>query len=238
MNQKHLLTSAQNAFVAAFLVLVLSMATFFAFEPVIGQSATAVEQFQVTQTISGAISFLASTSPVTMVGTLDGLTGGTSYGTTTSRVRTNNVTGYSMTIQFASTSPMIRNGSGGYISSFVYSTGTTNYPSGFDTTPSNAQFGFSVNASNTAEISAVFKGNGTTLCGSANGSTFVVNNCWRGASTTNAAATTQVISSSAPTPSSGSTTTMQFRITIPNNPSPSVPDGTYTATATLTATDN
>ncbi len=236
MNQKYVLTSAQNALVASFLILVLGMATFFAFEPVIGQSA--VEQFQVTQTVSGAISFLASTSPVTMVGTLDGLTGGTSYGTTTSRVRTNNVTGYSMTIKFASTSPMIRNNGSGYISTFVYSTGTTNYPSGFDVTAANAQFGFSVSASNTTEVSAVFKGNGTTLCGSVNGSTFVSNNCWRGASSTDATATTQVINSSAPTPASGSTSTVQFRITIPNNPSPAVPDGTYTATATLTAIDN
>lgn len=238
MDKNHLLTLAHNALVISSLIFVLCMATFFTFEPVIGQSATATEVFTVTQTVSGAISFLASTTPVTMIGTLDGLSGGTSYGTTTSRVRTNNVTGYNMTIKFASTSPMIRNGGGGYITTYVYSTNTTNYPSGFDVTPSNAQFGFSANASNTSEISAIFKGNGTTLCGSTNGSSFVINNCWRGASSTDAAATTQVILSSAPTPASGSTTTVQFRITIPNNPTPVVADGTYTATATLTATDN
>lgn len=236
MNKNYLLNSARNSLIASFLILVSIMATFFAFEPVIGQSAQ--EQFQITQTISGAISFIASTSPVTMVGTLDGLSGGTSFGTTTSRVRTNAAGGYNMTIRFASTSPMIRNTGGGYIPSYRYSTGTTNYPAGFDTSVANAQFGFSVNASNTAEVSDVFKGNGTTLCGSTNGSTFVVNNCWRGASTTDAAATTLLINSTTQTPSSGSTSTVQFRITIPNNPSPSVPDGTYTATATLTATEN
>jgi hypothetical protein len=236
MNKLHVMQSAQSTFVASILIGALLMVTFFVSEPVIGQSAQ--EQFQVTQTISGAISFLASTSPVTMVGTLDGLTGGTSYGTTTSRVRTNASGGYNMTIRFASTSPMIRNTGGGYIPSYLYSTGTTNYPAGFDTSVGNAQFGFSVNASNTAEVADVFKGNGTTLCGSTNGSTFVVNNCWRGASTTDAAATTLLINSTSQTPSSGSTTTVQFRITIPNNPSPSVPDGTYTATATLTATEN
>lgn len=143
-----------------------------------------------------------------------------------------------MTLKFASTSPMIRNTGGGYIPSYIYSTSTTDYPSGFNTTPSNAQFGFTANASNTTEVSAVFKGNGTTLCGSSNGSTFVSSLCWRGASTTDASAATTIILSGAPTPSSGSTSTVQFRITIPNNPSPSVPDGTYTATATLTATDN
>ncbi len=236
MNNTHLWYSARSAFIAALLILALGMGAFFVSEPVIGHGA--IEIFEVTQTVSGAISFLASTSPVTMVGTLDGITGGTSWGTTTSRVRTNNATGYSMTLQFASTAPMVRNNGGGYIQSFLYSTGTSDYPSGFPTTPPNAQFGFSVSASNTTEVSSVFKGNGTTLCGASNGSTFVVNNCFRGASTTNAAATTQLINSSAPTSASGSTSTLQFRITIPNNPSPAVPDGTYTATATLTATEN
>lgn len=232
MNNSHLFNSAQTAFVAAVLIVALGALSFFASEPSIGRSAS--ETFTVTQTVSGAIAFQASTSPVTMVGTLDGLTGGTSWGTTTSRVRTNNSTGYQMTLTFASTAPMIRNGGSGYISTYQYSTGTASYPTGFDTSVSYAQIGFSVNASNTADVSNVFKSSGSA-CGSG---TFTVNNCWRGASSTNAAAGTQVILTAAPTPASGSTSTVQFRITIPNNPNPAVPDGTYTATATLTATDN
>lgn len=236
MNYSHLLYSARGSFVASVLIIAIAIGAFFAFEPVVSRGA--VENFQVTQTVSGAISFLASTSPVTMNGTLDGLTGGTSYGTTTSRVRTNNSAGYNMTINFASTSPMIRNGGGGYISTYQYSTGTTNYPSGFNTSVSNAQFGFSVNASNTSEISTVFYSNAGSCGTGVGGGTFTVNDCWRGASSTNAAATTQLINSAAPTPTSGSTTTVQFRITIPNNPSPAVANGTYTATATLTALEN
>ncbi len=235
MNRLKSLRSTQIALVATALIFAMLLVTFFAFEPKVGRSA--VEQFEVTQTVSGAISFLASTSPVTMNGTLDGLTGGTSWGTTTSRVRTNAAGGYNMTLQFASTAPMVRNGGGGYITSYQYSTGTASYPADFNTAVANAQFGFTVNASNTADISSVFTHNGT-LCGTSNNGSFTVNNCWRGASTTNAAATTQLISTSAPTPSSGSTSTVQFRITIPNSPSPAVPDGVYTATATLTATDN
>jgi hypothetical protein len=235
MSQTHLFNIIVSTFVASVLIVALGIGSYFAFEPVIGQGA--VENFEVTQTISGAISFLASTSPVTMSGTLDGLTGGTSWGTTTSRVRTNNSSGYSMTIKFASTAPMIRNGGGGTIPTFLYSTGTVSYPAGFTTSVSNAQLGFSVNASNTTEVSSVFVGDGT-VCGTGTGGTFTVNSCWRGASSTNAAATTQLVSTSAPTPSSGSTSTVQFRITIPNNPSPAVPNGTYTATATLTALEN
>ncbi len=235
MNSSHLLYSARSAFVAAILIVALGIGSFLAFEPVIGQGAN--ETFEVTQVISGAISFLASTSPVTMQGTLDGLTGGTSWGTTTSRVRTNNASGYTMTLVFASTAPMIRNGGGGTIPTFLYSTGTVSYPAGFTTAVSNAQLGFSVNASNTAEVSNVFIGT-ASVCGTGSGGSFIVNNCWRGASSTNAAATTQLIASNAPTPTSGSTSTVQFRITIPNNPSPAVPNGTYTATATLTALEN
>ncbi len=235
MSRLHIVHSFKGAFITTLVIAVLGMATFFTVEPSVSRSST--EIFEVTQTISGAISFLASTSPVTMNGTLDGLSGGTSWGTTTSRVRTNNSLGYNMTIKFASTSPMIRNGGSGYIPTYVYSTSTATYPSGFDTAAANAQFGFSVNASNTSDISSVFTHSGT-LCGTSNNGTFTVNNCWRGASSTDAAATTQIINTGAPTPSSGSTTTVQFRITIPNNPSPVVPDGTYTATATLTATDN
>lgn len=235
MRSKYLLDSAGKALVASVLILLLGVGAFFMSEPVIGQSAT--EIFEVRQTISGAIAFQASTSPVTMIGTLDGLTGGTSYGTTTARVRTNNVNGYTMTIQFASTAPMIRDGGGGYISSYLSSSSTANYPSGFDTSPANAQIGFSVNASNTADVSTVFQHTGSN-CGTSNAGSFIVNNCWRGASTTNAAAATELIATSAPTPASGSTSTVQFRITIPNNPSPAVADGSYTATATLTATEN
>jgi hypothetical protein len=235
MNYTYLAKTAKGSFTATLIVALVIMASYFTLEPVVSRSST--EIFTVTQTISGAISFMASTSPVTMVGTLDGLTGGTSYGTTTSRVRTNNATGYNMTIVFASTSPMIRNGGSGYISTYKFSSSTASYDSGFDTTAANAQFGFSVNASNTTEISPVFTHSGA-LCGTSNNGSFTVNNCWRGASSTNETATTQLILTSAPTPSSGSTTTVQFRITIPNNPNPVVPDGTYTATATLTATDN
>lgn len=233
-NTTRLFNSAHTAFVAAVFVIAIGALSFFTIEPSVGRSA--VEVFEVHQTISGAISFLASTTDITMVGTLDGLTGGTSYGTTTARVRTNNSSGYQMVITFASTAPMVRDSGTGYISTYQYSTGTASYPSGFAAAV-NAQIGFTVNASNTTDISPVFTHNGS-VCGTSNNGSFSINNCWRGASSTNVAASTQLILTNAPTPASGSTSTVQFRITIPNNPNPVVPDGTYTATATLTATDN
>ena len=233
-NTTHLFDSAQIALLLTVFIGALGALTFFTAEPSIGRGQ-ATDTFEVKQTVTGAISFATNETVVTMVGSLDGLTGGTSYGTTTARVLTNNSTGYNMVITFASTAPMIRDGGGGVITSYLYSTGTSAYPEGFTTAPSNAQFGFSVNASNTAEVSNVFKSTGGT-CGSG---TFTPGACWRGASTTNVAASTQLINSTSATPSgSGSTSTVQFRITIPNNPNPAVPNGTYTATATVTATAN
>ena len=235
MSHTHLLHSARSAFVASVLIASLVLLSFVAFEPIVGRSAT--EIFEVHQTITAEISFLASTSPVTMNGSIAGVTGGTSWGTTTARVQTNNSTGYTMTIKFASSTAMYRDGGNGQIPNYLYSTGTADYPIGFNTTPSNGQFGFSVNASNTAEVSNVYRNNGTDLCGTNNTTNFDVNTCWRGASTT-VAAETQLINSSAATPVSGSTSTIQFRVTVPNNPNPAIPTGTYTATATLTAITN
>ncbi len=224
-----------ESLVSAALIILLMLSSLVIFEPVVSRAVT--DEFTVTQTVSSAIAFAASTTDVTMNGTLDGLTGGTSYGTTTVRVTSNSVAGYNLSIKFSSTTAMIRNGSNDVIDNYVYSTTTTSYPAGFDTSLPNAQFGFTVNASNTAEISSVFTHSGS-LCGTANNGSFTINNCWRGASSTNASAATELINSSAPTPASGSTSTVQFRITIPNGPTPSVPNGTYVATATLTALDN
>lgn len=234
MNLTHIALSAKIAFVTTLAFAVVGVASYFAFEPMVSRSAE--EIFTVSQDITGEISFMASTSAVTMSPSIQGLTGGTGYGTTTSRVLTNNPTGYNMTISFASNTAMYRAHGNGEIPNYLYSTSTTDYPNGFDTSPANAQFGFTVNASTTSEVSSIFTENAGN-CGSNNNGTFTVNSCWRGASST-AAATTQLINSTAATPTSGSTTTVQFRVTVPNSPSPAVPTGNYTATATLTATAN
>ena len=224
-----------DAALTALVVTALLLTSFFVFEPAVSRAITS--DFTVTQTIEGAITFLTAPGNVTMNGNIDGLLGGTAYGTTTVRVRTNNSSGYNMTIQFSSTTAMIHETDLGYINNYIYGTATTNYPSGFTTAPTNAQFGFTVNASNTADISDVFTHSGSA-CGTANNGSFTVNNCWRGASSTLQTVETQLINTSSPTPPSGSTSTVQFRVTVPNNPSPTVPNGDYIATATLTALDN
>lgn len=237
MSYEKLVHTIRGSFYETLIIGALLTIAFMAIEPIVSRAQVS-DEFTITQVVNDAIGFAVVTADVSMVGTLDGLIGGTSYGTTTARVTTNNGTGYNMTIQFSSTTAMQIDGGTDYISNYVYSTGTATYPSGYDITQANAQFGFSVNASNTSDISPVFTSDGSGSCGTANNGTFAVNDCWRGASSTDEAYETVLIDTSAQTPASGSTSTVQFRITIPNGPTPAVPNGIYVATATLTATEN
>lgn len=224
---------------AALLAMVLLMVTYFAFEPAVSRAVDSAA-FTVSQSVSSAIAFSTQPSDVTLSGPLNGLTGGTGTGQTGVRIRTNNASGYHMTIKFSSTTAMLRGGDLGAreILNYQYSTGTASYPVGFNANGNAAQFGFTVNASNTTEISSVFTGASGSACGTGAGINYTLNDCWRGASSTDVTAGTQLMNTSAPTSLSGSTSTIIFQVIIPNGPSPAVPNGTYVATATLTALDN
>lgn len=237
MSYERLILAIRGSIYETLIIIACLAIAFIALEPVISRAVS--DDFTVTQTITGAIAFAQNPGDIAMNGTIDGLTGGTAYGTTSARITTNNATGYNMTISFSSTTAMIRNGAenNAEILNFQYSTGTADYPSGFDTSVAYAQIGFTPFASTTSEVSDVFTDTGG-VCGTNNNGSFTIFNCWRGASTTDAGGTTELINTSGPTPASGSSSTVTFRITVPNNPNPAVPSGTYVATATLTATDN
>jgi hypothetical protein len=222
--------SAFSAAVAAFLASLLALATFFLLEPQVGIGASTNDVFTVTQTVTEEISFVATANDVVMTPSLAGITGGTSNGTTSVRVRTNNATGYNMTIAFSSTTAMLRNGGSGYISNYApASDGTPDYTFTNDTF---AQFGYTVLASTTSDVDATFLDNGSNTCatGASNGS----GTCWMDPD--DAAET--IINRTTATSASGATTTIRFRVNIPNNPIPAIQTGTYVATATLTATTN
>lgn len=237
MTYEKSVAAIRGSFVEAIAAFLIISFAFLALEPVVGRAAT--DEFTVTQTVSDALTFQVIAGDVSMVGDLDGITGGTSHGTTSVVVRTNNADGYNMTIKFSSTTAMIRNGTSlSEIYNYKYSTGTASYPTGFDITPANAQFGFTALASTTSDVSSVFTGAAGTACGTGEGTTFTAYDCWRGASETNEATATEIINRGSQTPGSGATTTLVFRLTIPGTPTPTVPNGTYVATATLTATEN
>jgi hypothetical protein len=163
---------------------------------------------------------------------LGGLTGGTANGSTQIAVNTSNSTGYNMTIQASSSLGMIGSASStNYIPAYV--SAANGIPDYTFTTPANsARFGYTVNASTTSDVVQLFRNNGTTCNqsgGSPNGT-----NCWLAATTT----AVQIVNRTTSTPSTGATTTLAFRVQITSNPNPAIPNDTYVATTTLTATTN
>jgi hypothetical protein len=202
---------------------------FLVIEPTVSNAIE--DQFTVTQSVTAEISFLTPSADITMSPSIAGLTGGTSNGSTYVRVLTNNATGYSMTLTASSSAGMIGNTQGGTIPAYVPSSGIV--PDFSFTTPANsARFGYTVEASTTADLAQAFLDNGSTTCNT--GSADTVDACWVNASTT----ARTIINRSSSTANSGATTTIKFRVTINSSPSPAIPQDTYVATTTLTATTN
>ncbi len=230
MNRTHILYSAKNALVATVLIFALGMFSFFTFEPSVGRAITS--NFTVTQQITNEISFVATSSATSMVGSIAGLTGGYATGTNVTVVNTNNSTGYSMTLAFPTTTSgrAMQASSSAYINDYTPTVaGTPDYAWEDNSSGGAAEFGYSVLASTSIEAQA-FKNNGSAC--NQSGGTASANNCWLNPTTT----VTTIITSSAPSPSS--TTTLKFKVAVPSNPSPSLPAAYYYATGTLTAFTN
>lgn len=131
-----------------------------------------------------------------------------------------------MDISFGSSSPaMVGNTTAG-TGIRDYAASTTGATFAFVASTS-AVFAYTVSASNTPDVAQAFRDNGT-ICGTGAGD--VANACWRGPTTT----AVRIVSRST-SAATGATTSIQFKVNVPNNPSPSVNADTYTATATLTA---
>lgn len=228
MNLTYISRSAWSALVATLLVSLLVLASFFMLEPAVGR-AQVTDTFEVTQQITAEIAFLTTANDVTMSPSIAGLTGGTSNGSASVRVNTNNSAGYNMTIAFSSTTAMILDGGGGVINN--YAPASTTNPDYTFANETFAQFAYTVVASTSADLDLSFRDNGSA-CGVSTGNT--VNTCWFDPDD----AAEVIINRSTETALSGSTSTVAFRVNVPSNPSPAVPTGFYTATATLTATVN
>ena len=207
---------------------IISVMSFFMLEPNIGQAISTT--FNVRQSITAEISFLATTTAVTMVGSIAGITGGTATGTAQTVVQTNSNGGYNMTIQFAGNTGgaalLGDNGTNNGIKNF----GTTTTPVLNFAASTSALFGFTITATSTTDIATTFLNNGT-VCGVGGSQNPANPSCWMNPTTT--AAITIINRTSATLPSS--TSTLVFKVVVPNNPSPAVASDFYTATATLTA---
>lgn len=213
---------------SAIATLIIAVA-FVSLEPAISYAISAQSQFTISQTVNTELSFATTASNVTMNGALGGIAGGTATGLTQVAVRTNDLNGYNMTITSSSTTGAMQNTASttAFIPGYPAST-TPDY--NFNIPANSAAFGYTVNASSSGDVVQVFR-NATSACNQAGGSPDG-SHCWFAA--TSSAYT--IISHNIPTPSTGATTTLSFEVGLAANSM--VPNGTYIATTTLTATSN
>ncbi len=214
-------------------VLCIMLALFVLIEPAVSSGATtASSQFIISQTINSELAFSTPASDVTLSPSLGGLTGGTSNGGTQFIITAGSSSGYSITLTASSSLGMIGNASStNYIPAYATSSSfVADYV--FNVPTNKAYFGYTVEASTTADLTQLFKDDGVSTCGT--GSNDGTDACWVGATST----PLLIINRSGPTAASGATTTLKFRVKIMPNPVPVIPDDTYVATTTLTATSN
>ena len=221
VNFKSHLTNIALLAMSSLMMVTLS---FSVFEPTVSQAITS-GPFSVRQQVSGEISFLVNATNITMNGALLGITGGNATGTTSFVVQTNQATGYTVDISFQNSPAMI--------GEVTNSTAIRNYGSSTEPTylffgSTSAQFAYTAMATTSSDLDQSFLSNGTTACNT--GASSVPNTCWMSASTSNF----RIISRTSAA-ATGATSTLQFRVNIPNSPIPAVQSDFYTATATLTA---
>ncbi len=229
MNTKHYLVALQQSIVATLLIVALACMTFFVVEPNVGQAIDS-GPFTIKQTITGEISFLVDAANVTMTGSINGVTGGTSNGTTSVKVTTNNSNGYTMSIAFATnTTPNAMLGDVSLSESIHDYPASSSEPTyGFYTASTSAVFAYTATADNTSDVDQSFQDNGAGLCNTPGSSNPGV--CWMEPSQSSF----QIINRGSAAVS-GATSTINFRVYVPNAPSPALVTDVYTATATLTA---
>jgi hypothetical protein len=231
MNTINYQKSVVQASVATFLCLILILTSFFMFEPRIAHGITDV--FTVRQQITSEISFKTAPNDVVMSPSIQGITGGTAYGTSTVAITTNSPAGYTMTIAFSTTTAMQGENITSDISNYTpTASGTPDF--NFSVPAGSAEFGYTIDSVTTpGDIHARFKDSGAA-CNTGSGT--LVGKCWYG--NANATSPVTLISRTSATPGTGATSTIVFRVGVGATPVPALQTGFYTATATLTALAN
>lgn len=220
--------SALYALVASVTSISMLFAAFFLLEPNIGHAVDSNE-FYIRQTITDETSFLVQPSNVNMDTSITGVTGGTANGSTTFSVVSNNATGYTIDISFdygggnneamvgdTTSSETIRD----------YSGDVAGQPSYNWTASSAAQFAYTVDSVVDGDTDQSFRDN-TTSCNQAAGTGN--GDCWKAPDVGN-----YRIVDASDAAVTGATSTLFFRVVVPNGSVPAVTADTYTATATLT----
>ena len=220
-----------QAAVASTVALPLLFASFVLLEPALAVGQTNSNDFTIQQTIDNEIAFTAQPQNVVMDETLGGLLGGTSNGSTTFSVATNNPTGYNVSIRFddaGSTNCAMRYNAD---NSICISNGPSTVSYDFVPPAANqpAQFAYTVNGTHAAQT---FRSTGTTCeSGTTDGeSCFIMQS--------SISSDFEIMRrTSASAGGGGDSLELHFRVVVGTDPDPVLPSGVYTATATLTASE-
>ena len=235
---QHIGHSASYALITSVTILSVLGVGFFLAEPGITHGQVTSDEFSVRQEITGETSFLVQPADVTTSGQIAGLTGGNASGTTQFSIISNNSTGYTVDIEFfdnGTSETMIGDDDGTtpIIDYAAANDPTTDQPTYGYTANASAQFAYTVTSNTGTDTDQSFLNNGGA-CNtgtSQNGSTKATK-CWMGPDTT----AFQIVDRNT-SAQNGATSTIEFDITVPSNPSPVPVAQFYTATATLTVTE-
>lgn len=223
--------AAVQALVATLIICTLLGLSFFLAEPRVGRAQDTSGPFTISQVITGETSFLVDAQNTTLSGSLNGITGGTANGSTSVSVQTNSPTGYTMTIAFYNNgTPQTMQGrttASESLRDYPAAGGEPTYA--FSTASTSAVFAYTATAVTTSDLDQSFLNNGSNACNEPAGSRASYDNCWMEPTVSSF----QVIDRDS-SAVSGATTTLHFRVHVPNNPTPGLVADTYTATATLT----
>jgi hypothetical protein len=235
MNTQKFINASTESLIATVLAVAVIAGGFFVVEAQVGQAATS-GPFSIKTTITDEISFTTNAANVTATGSINGITGGTANGSTTVVVRTNDADGYNMSIAFFNNGTSETMRGDGSLSSSIH-----DYPSSagqptyvFSTASTSAVFGYTVSAADSSDVAQSFLHNGSNACNTPAGTANATSTyCWMEPTV----AGFEIIRTNGEA-TNGATSTIHFRIHVPNNPTPGLVADVYTATATLTALNN
>lgn len=232
MRNFSLQTTAQHSLfagLAAVTSVVMLMLLYMVAEPQISRAQADTEDIVISQTITDESSLTVSPASVTMNGSISGLTGGNATGSSEVVVLSNNTAGYTITIDFFDNA-----GAHSMLGTTTASDAIWDYQNDDAGEPSYgfiadtmAQFAYTVVSSTSADTDSSFDHNGADTCNV--GPTQADGTCWKAPSST---APFTIVDASDDA-STGATSTVVFRVHVPNLPSPAVTADTYVATATL-----
>lgn len=221
----------QSVFQSVSLFLVFSFGYMYLEPAVVDAAGTSPQStnVEVTQNVGAEISITASSAAITMSGNINGMTGGTTTGSVSMTVITNNTLGFDMKVRADYAPAMTLGGANNTtVDNFAdyspTSAGVPDYNWGIAATDS--EFGFTVEAS-TGDDVQLFK-SATNACNAATG-TRTADKCWYNFATTDLT----VVTRGTPTPQAGVTETLKFQ--AQSGSSHQQQQGAYKALITVTA---